>query len=444
MAVFRPHSHKQEEAIYSEAKITAILTGIQFGKSTTGAVRQKRRMHTYIAPDDTFIIAAPTYKIMAQSTLPAFLRIMDGCGDFNKSDMTYSMRGGGTCYMRTATDPDSVVGITNCRGIWLDEGGKVSLYFYENLMARAAFKDCQIDITSSPYSLNWVYKDIVRPKLRDPSARPDVRLIQAASNENPYFPKAEWDRNRLVMDPRRFKMVFGGEWDRPAGLVYDFFDEDLNQCDPFELPSGTRFFGGIDWGYTEPFVFMIRAVTPSGQHYDVSEFYQSNLIIDQQCDEVARKCAVWPVETIYAGPDRPENISKMNGWLKAAGIRTAVVAANNAKRLGVDTHYELIKSRRYKLFRGMCPKMIDELDTYHYPEEEDLGPDEKEKESLPVEQNDHCLDAARYCSMGTFRVHERKAPSVPSGETSKQESPFQMIERLKRKPRMGGGEEWSA
>lgn len=442
---FIPHSEKQERAIFSQARITLCGAGIQWGKSRVGAVRSKWRMHTYTSKDDAFIIAAPTYKIMQQSTLPAFKNINRDIWDKNYSAQyaEFRMPGGGTCYFRTGTDPDSVVGITNVRGIWGDEAGKFSLLFWQNLQARASFRRCQIDLTTSPYTLNWIYRELIRPKLRDPAARPDCLFVQAASNENPYFPQEEFDEKRLTMDTRRFKMIYGGQWERPAGLVYDCFDEELNQCDPFELPAGTKFYGGIDWGYTEPFVFKIRAITPAGQHYGVSEFYKTNLIVDQQCDEVVRRCSVWPVSVIYAGPDRPENIAKMNAALKKAGLKTAVVGARNEKRLGLDIHYELLKSRRLKYWRGMNPHTIDEIDSYHYPEPEDLDPDDKAKEALPVEQHDHAVDADRYLSIMTFQTHEKRSPAVPS-DKPKRETPHELVERLKRKRRTTHGEEWSA
>lgn len=44
----------------------------------------------------------------------------------------FRMHGGGTCWFRTETDPDSIVGIPRVRHIWGDEAGKYRLYFWEN------------------------------------------------------------------------------------------------------------------------------------------------------------------------------------------------------------------------------------------------------------------------------------------------------------------------
>ena len=142
--IVSPHSNKQEQAIFSEKPIVIAATGIQWGKTSVGALRTKIAMHTYTDKTDAFIVAAPNYKIMSQATLPAFLKIMEGYGDYKEQKAEFHMHAGGICYMRTATDPDSVVGITNVRHIWGDEAGKYPLYFHENLQARASFKHAPI------------------------------------------------------------------------------------------------------------------------------------------------------------------------------------------------------------------------------------------------------------------------------------------------------------
>jgi hypothetical protein len=421
----------------SKLPIVCLGCGIQFGKTTVGAHKAKLAIHRFTSSDDNFIITAPTYKILAQSTLPAFIKVMAGCGTFMKADMTFKVSGGGTVYFRTGENPDSVVGITNVRFIWGDEAGLYSLYFWENLQARAAFMSAQILLTTSPYTLNWIYREIIRPKLRSADARADVELVQAASWENPHMPKDWIDRSRVTMDPRRFNALFGGKWERMAGLVYDCFDEIENQCEAYALPSGTKYVGGIDWGYTEPFVFKIRAITLEGHHRGVFELYASGLTIAGIIDAVRRAYTTFGVSMIYCGPDQPGYIEELNRH----GLHAT--AANNDVRLGIDRHYELLKTRRLKYFRGTHPYSLDEYETYHYPAPDELKPDEAVKDAKPVQQNDHALDADRYISIMTHAGHLKHVPKVAS-ELPKQEDQFARIERLKRRRKTGTGtEEWS-
>lgn len=427
MREFTPHSQKQAQVLFSKHKITCLACGIQFGKTTIGAIRMKVKMHTHTASDDTFLICAPTYKILEQSTLPAFLKIMDGCGEYNAGKQFFQMYGGGRCYFRTNTDPDSIVGMTNVRHIYADEVGKFSLYFWENIQGRGSFKDCQIDLTTSPYSLNWLYKEIIRPKMRDPSARPDVMLVRARSDENPYFPKDEYERRRLTMDPRRFGMMYGGSWGKMSGLVFDCFDEHTNMVDPYQLPTGTRIVAGIDWGYTNPCAIVVRAITPAGYHDQIAEFYKAEQTIDSIIDAARALKQALGIEFFWCGPDQPGYITKFN----EAGLPAAKWDASpGSVRTGIDDHYNLIKSRRYRIWRGSSPYTVDEYDAYHYPEPEDLKPDQDGKEQGPVKQNDHAMDANRGVTRMELRMSTARSADVPSVNT-KSETQFDRLERLK-------------
>ena len=400
--LFEPHSKKQDDVIFSDADLTIGATGIQWGKSKAGSIWLKRHCHTYTDPTDNFIMCAPTHKIMRQSCLPAFLSVMKGCGVHNKSEAEFKIHGGGTVFLRTGTDPDSIVGITNVRAIYGDEAGKYSLYFWENIQGRSAFFNCPVLLTTSPYTLNWMYKDIILPfmkgKKADELKRNELKIVQAASIENPYFNKKSYEKQRQTMDPMRFNMLYGGEWGRMDGLVYKCWDDQENQIDEadLKLPKGTRFFGNIDWGYTHPCHIGIRAITPDKTHIKLSEYHYAGKTISDIKEQCKRYMTVWPIELFFCGPDQPGNIDELN----RAGI--PAVKANNDVRLGIDRHYELIQTRRFKVVRGKCPHTIDGIDTYHYHEPKDLGADDDDKERNPVKQDDDAVDSDRYGTIETY------------------------------------------
>ena len=118
----------------------------------------------------------------------------------------------------------------------------------------------------------------------------------------------------------------------------------------------------------------------------------------------------------------------------------AAVGANNDIQFGVGQHYELIKTRRYKEFRGACPHSADEREIYHYPEPKDLKPDENSKEQLPVDQANHCMDADRYITIETYRTQIKTAPKLP--ESDQITTTQKRLERLKRGPRRDHTEHW--
>jgi PBSX family phage terminase large subunit len=394
MEVFKPHSTKQDLAIFSKKLLIILATGIQFGKTMAGAMRLKIAMHRYTDPLDAFICTAPTYKIMQQATLPAFLSVMKGYGEYHKGDAFFQMHNGGICYMRTATDPDSVVGITNVRSIWGDEAGLYPLYFHENLQARASFKQAPIIYTTSPYSLNWVYTDYIRKRLKNPEFMADeVDLIQASSKENPFFSDEEYERKRATMDPRRFNMVYGGEFNKVEGLVYDVFKEDIHVVSPETLPPGTVYVAGVDWGYTNPAVILVFGITPDGVVYLVNEFYKTQQTIADMVTAAQRFKKAYNIERFYCDPSSPANIAEFN---KA---RLTAIPAVNDIRPGVDATYERMAAGKFLVFEGRAPNYLDEVSVYHYPADPDIHADKDIKELLPVKQYDHAQDAARYVCM---------------------------------------------
>lgn len=435
--LFEPHSQKQFDAIDSDADITVIGTGIQWGKTLSGSLWMKRQCLTYTDKADNFLVTSPTYKTLQQSTLPPLLEALKGWGTYNKTDAHFRLHTGANLWIRTGTEPDSVVGIPNVRAIWGDEAGKYSLYFHENIEARAAPKDARILYTTSPYSLNWLWKDLIKPHMD--GLRPDVRYIKANSSENPYFNKEVYEKRRQTMDPRRFAMLYGGEFGRMSGLVYDCWSDSENTVSPFELPTGTKYFGGIDWGYfPDPFVMKIRAITPDGRHYGINEYVRTQMGIMDIVALLKQKRQLFPIIRFYCDPSNPGHIAELNkNGIPAEG-------ADNSIRTGIDLHYELIKIRKYKEFTGHCPHSNSERESYHYPEPKDLKPDQASKELLPVDQDNHTMDVDRYLTMMTYRSQIKTAPKSP--EDAPKLKPRDQIERLqslKKRKSSRGHETWS-
>ena len=384
---------------------------------------------------------APTYKIMSQSMLPYFLQSMQGCGIWRAGDGEFKTHWGSTVYCRTETDPDSIVGIPNVRAYWLDEAGKCRLYFRENIRARAASKGARGLNTTSPYALNWIYKDVLKPI--QAGTLPDTRLIQAASWENPYHKLhnlVERDKERARMDPRRFNMIYGGTFGRMDGLVYDCWDDAENLISAFQLPHGTTYVAGIDWGYyPDPFTFKVRAITPDGKHYGVSEFGKTKLTPTDIGQVVAQKATVYGISRIWADPSNPGMIEELNRILAGLGVKCSVMPAINDIDRGVGLHYELIKTRKYKEFIGSCPYSADEREVYHYPEEKDLKPDQNSKDLKPVDQDNHYMDNDRYITVMEYRSGVKHLPRVP-GETdrTRQLTIEERIKRVRQMPRRFG------
>jgi len=215
-------------------------------------------------------------------------------------------------------------------------------------------------------------------------------------------------------------MKYMGQFGKMEGLVY----ETINLCKSFSLPGGTRFYGGIDWGYTNPFVLSIRALTPDGVHYRVAEFYKSGLMIDEIVSICQQRKQLYNLELFVADPSAPANIEAFN----RGGLNC--IAANNDIRAGIDCQIRLFKEEKFFIFEDDNPLGVDEYSTYHYPEPKEYTIDQDVKEPEPVKAHDHGCDADRYVSMYLDKIQPTRTAHVDS--SSRPEQNIKRIEWLKR------------
>lgn len=398
---------KQGKAFFSDAKITLCCSGIQGGKTTVGALWFVRQMAKWRG-DHHFIIGAPTYKILQQSTIPGFLKIAKQFGTYLKGDQEFLIRTGGKIFFRTSSDPDSIEGITNVRAIWLDESGKCKFNFYINAEGRAARTNAPLFLTTTPYGLNYVYTTLIKPTQK--GERKDVAYYEWLSIDNPSFPVAEYERQRQILSPVTFRRKYMGIHERMEGLVYELTSDHF--IDSHLLPNRTRTFAGVDFGFTEghEFSIVVRAVTPEGYHFDIQEFKQSGL--DPMAQVMIAKSfqTIHKIEMFYCDPARPDMISAFNSAkLPSMGFHEGQDGYKTIMA-GITKQIELMRSGRYKILRGKLPKLEDEYETYHWPESLE-GRIEKE---VPVKLNDNLMDALRYVTVGTLHLRVEKEKPLMS------------------------------
>lgn len=399
------HSN-QLRAYKSKERIVALISGIQGGKTRVGGLWMMKQIAKYDGPQEAFIIAGPNFKLMEKSTIPWTLHLLKGCGVYNKNDHKFTLNGGGTVWFASMTDDQSVEGATNVRAIWLDEAGLIRLNSWINILGRSSFKQCQIFITTTPYSLNWLYTDLYRPWQKGELDNVDV--IQFRSIDNPYFPKEEYELQKSRLDPRVFERKYGGTFQRMAGLVYGEFDL-RNICDPFLITDKYRVVAGVDFGYSNPFAVSIRAIEKTGENdYQIGEFYKAFLTAPEKVEVCQQLKKRYGIRQFYCDSEAPDDIKLMNN---AGLIATGVEKPKGSVEYGISLHYALIKSKHHAIFKGQCPHTEDEYATYHYFE--DKGKEENMKEE-PVDSNNHLMDANRYVTLKTKYIRDQvNEPFVP-------------------------------
>jgi phage terminase large subunit-like protein len=138
--------------------------GEQGGKTILGAYWLKRLIKEHLGRKFNYVVLCPTYKILSQSTLPTFKQAIRNIGgQYNGKEDAWHLPDGGFVFFRSSTDPDSMVGIPNCKAGWIDEAGKCSRASYFGVVGRVARLEGPIILTTTPYSLNWVKRDVIDP-----------------------------------------------------------------------------------------------------------------------------------------------------------------------------------------------------------------------------------------------------------------------------------------
>lgn len=253
----------QKKAWKSEARFVAILAGTQSGKTSYGPLwlwREIRRR----GPGD-YLVVTPTFPLLQLKALPEFKRFFGELmelGTYTASPVKvfrFSLAGirrmfGDTehepgetnVYFGHAQDPDSLESAT-AKAAWLDEAGqgKFKLDSWRAVLRRLSLAMGRVLLTTTVYNLGWLKSQVYD---RWKSGDPDYEVVSFESLANPIFPPDEWERAKRDLPAWKFDMMYRGRFTRPAGLIYDSFDEETSKVPRFLVPDEWPRYLGLDFG----------------------------------------------------------------------------------------------------------------------------------------------------------------------------------------------------
>jgi len=373
--------HKfQDDAIFAEERFIALVAGLQSGKTIAGCIWARKEFDEH--PKEDGLICAPTYKILTQSTLPKFFEINpDFKKYYKKGDSEISIPDRGTIYIRSTENPNVIEGMT-LRWIWADEAGQMKLDAWVNFQGRLSILKGKLFITTTPYTLNWLYTDFYEQFKKKVD---DYKVVQFRSCDNPYFPDEEYDRVKSTMDIRTFRRRYDGMFENMEGLVYEDFQPAIHTLNPTTI-NFKEVIAGIDWGFTNPASIVCIGVTTDNDYYIIDEFYKTNKTTQEIIEACKYFANQYKIRLWYPDPAEPDRLEEM----KRAGLYPREVKkGKDSIRVGIDRVSELFKQGRLHVF-NTCKHTLDELSMYHYPD-----PDENKTEE-PIKEHDHIMDAMRY------------------------------------------------
>lgn len=247
-----------------------------------------------------------------------------------------------------------------------------------------------------------------------------LRLLESRHEDNPtlFDPVTkkiteQGERSLASLDRLtgvRYLRLRKGLWAAAEGTVYETFDRAIHIVDI--APQAVSYVAGVDWGFTNPGVIQVWGVDSDRRMAREREIYRTHKTIDWWISQAKE------IKTDFAGivfvcdPSEPGYIKQF----RDAGLST--VEAFNDISLGIDNVQQRLVVRgdgrpRLVFVRGGLVERDEELATKHKPTcgEEEIeayvwpkGKDGKVLKEIPVDDNNHAMDAMRYAAAYVDRL----------------------------------------
>ncbi len=172
----------QQDFLDSTRPYRGFVGGRGAGKSFIGALDLMLRS----VPDRLFMVVAPTYPMLRDSSLRAFVDIArryDYLRDISKGDMRATLGNGAEILFRSADDPERLRG-PNLSGAWIDEASLVHRDAFDIVIAclREGGEQGWLSCTFTPKGrAHWTYDVFGKDN-------PQAQLFHASTRDNPFLP----------------------------------------------------------------------------------------------------------------------------------------------------------------------------------------------------------------------------------------------------------------
>lgn len=357
------------------------------------------------------MIVTPTYKLLNLKALPEFQKIFKtvlGLGSYKAADKVFEFDAIGErktwgeeqdertrVIFGHAADSDSLESAT-AKAAWLDEAGqdKFKLPSYEAIMRRLSLFQGRVLITTTPYNLGWLKQLFWDKQYEDEQ----IDIFRFDSTMNPAFPFEEMERARRSLPRWKFDMFYRAIFTRPAGLIYDCFDDDIHKVSSFAIPEHWPRYLGLDFGGVNTAgVFVAQEVDeknePTGMLYAYREYHAGGRTAAQHADYLRQG------EQGFIAFGGAKSEGQWRDEFGAAGLPIGEPAVSDVE-VGINRVYGTIKRNELRVFDSLTG-LLDEIWSYSR-ELDDMG---EPTEKIADKETYHHLDALRYV-ISRLRVYD--------------------------------------
>lgn len=460
---WQPHS-LQREVLLSPVRQRLVAAGRRAGKSEVGgqtlvpeAFRAmgelelltslgKRREYWIVGPE--YSDAEKEFRVV-WNALDRLGFAFDKPGSYNNpysGDMRISLFGGRYIISaKSAKYPGTLVG-EGLSGVVFSEAAKLKPSIYHKFI-RPTLADYRgwSFFGSTPEGRNWFYE--LWQSGQDPD-KPGWASWRAPSWSNPYVYSEGvdtealailgelrrsgqsqlasvadvWKAARSVIDPEilslfddmsqeMFNQEIASLFTEYVGRVFKDFDEEYHVTSQ-ELMSDWATYAAVDYGFTNPTVWLLVQVDPHGERvHVVDEYYERGKTIEEVAREVpARGLTPGGLICFYPDPASPGDTRALSSLLRvpyrSPGSLTIAdrIEWFRKKLKFYPEHLEMGHPDRmpWLTIHRRCTNMIREMNLYKYPELSERTKDNNNPPENPVKKDDHTIEALGRLFSGLF------------------------------------------
>lgn len=394
----------------SHAWQRGLFAGKRGGKTEAGAVEAIVHAENKVGwkpnPIDPPIgvIIAPTGDMLRRLSLKKFLAYAAPFKpQHHKTHQEITWPNGHLVYGISAEKPQRLEGL-KANWIWIDEVFQVSEQLYLEAVARVSDTEGRLWCTGSlgtQYTnpkAHWAYKHFKQ------SPMPGTEVFEWTTADNPFFPRERLALMRDTMDPRTYRQMFTIDWDVPGtALVYDQLDA-ANIMRGYKYRPDLETFIVIDWGWAHNMAVLFIQYDPKADVvYVFDEIVGPKIKLEDLWTRIQAKITRWGATgrvtgwfCDIAGNQEREQTGRSNvAWFKLPPRNITIKYRTSAVTHGVTLVRGYVRNgigqARLFIDEVACPKTLDCLKNYSYPEKNGVILNEN-----PLKKDDDPADALRY------------------------------------------------
>jgi len=401
---YEPNSPQAERFHASDEKIKLLLGGNRSGKTYTTAYDNLHDIRQ--TPGGVIWAATVHFDGVGQYLWPTYEKLLAPEEIKEISWLSYGRRipsivrcDGFTLYFKSYEQGRQKFQGGNVDIVHLDE--ECSHDIYMECLARTIDRKGKIRFSMSPLmGKTWVFTDLFEK--RDEIDYLHVETISLFDNK--FIDDAEKQIMVQAYGTDEAARRIAGMFTTLEGAVFKELCPELSFIPSFPIPSEWRVIGGIDLGYSNPFCFLMAALSPDGEIFFFAEHYQAETLLKDHA-EVIKKM------------ERDKSLFASNGLNMTEIPETRVCDHDRQERaeleeydiftepafkdvhLGIETMNRIMKpkpnGRPSFYVLDSCQTLQRELEGYRY---KTFRPGSEDKEQ-PIKEHDHSVDAARYMIM---------------------------------------------